>query len=60
MDTRGIITWGANPDITNIIIIITITKEKLENKNPQPKNQLRFFLLPLPTRAPPQPFGLVP
>jgi hypothetical protein len=37
MDTRGIITWGANPDITNIIIIITITKEKLENKIPNQK-----------------------
>lgn len=32
MDTREIITWGANPDLTYIIIIIIITKEKIRNK----------------------------
>ena len=59
MDTREIITWGANPDLTYIIIIIIITKEKIRNKATT-KKPTKIFSPPLPTRAAIQPFGLVP
>jgi hypothetical protein len=50
------ILWGSRYDVFNIIYIIMIIKKI----NSPPKNQLRFFLAPDPTRAKNATLGIVP